>query len=125
LLHTVIETSVFSSSAKEIGISEDEKHSLCVFLSQNPDAGDLMPGTGGARKLRIPLNGKGKSKGARVVTYFAGDDIPVFLLDVYSKGAKLNLTKAECNELQKILPKIADAYRDSQREKTRQIGSAS
>lgn len=106
-------------------MSEDERQDLVVFLSKNPDAGDVIQGTGGARKFRIPFKGKGKSGGARVVTYYAGEDIPVFLLDVFSKGDKINLSKAERNELRGILGAMADAYRVSQREKMRLIGSAS
>ncbi|WBU53331.1 type II toxin-antitoxin system RelE/ParE family toxin [Paracoccus sp. SCSIO 75233] len=106
-------------------MTEEDRHRLSVFLSQNPDAGDLIQGTGGARKLRIPLKGKGKSGGARVVTYFAGDDVPVFLLDVYSKGDKINLTKAERNEMRVILADLAEAYRDGVKVKTKRIGDAS
>ena len=106
-------------------MSDDERQELVVFLSKNPDAGDIISGTGGARKFRIPFKGKGKSGGARVVTYFAGEEIPVFLLDVYSKGDKINLTQAERNELRGILGDMAEAYRAGQREKMRLIGSAS
>ncbi len=105
-------------------MSEDERHALHVFLSQNPDAGDVIPGAGGARKLRIPFKGKGKSGGARVVTYYGGEDIPVFLLDFYSKGDKINLTQAERNELSAILGRLGDAYRAGQKMKTRLIGGA-
>ncbi|MFC0200833.1 type II toxin-antitoxin system RelE/ParE family toxin [Paracoccus rhizosphaerae] len=106
-------------------MTEEDRLQLNVFLSHNPDAGDLIPGTGGARKLRIPLKGKGKSGGARVVTYYCGDDVPVFLLDVYAKGDKINLSQKERNELKQVLSDIADAYRASCREKTKSIGRAS
>jgi hypothetical protein len=58
-----------------------------------------MPGCGGARKLRVRKPGTGKSGGYRVITYYAGNDVPVFLLTVFGKGEKDNLTKAECNAL--------------------------
>jgi hypothetical protein len=70
-----------------------------------------MPGTGGARKLRVAGRGKGKSGGYRVVTYFAAPDIPVFLLAVINKGERANLSKAEQNTLRKELAGIADDYR--------------
>jgi hypothetical protein len=63
-------------------------------MAANPDAGDVMPGTGGARKVRFAGRGKGKSGGYRVITFYGADDIPVFLLDVYSKDAQANLSKA-------------------------------
>ena len=58
------------------------------------------------------------------IHYFGGDDVPVFLLAVYSKGAKANLTGAERNELAKLLPEIADAYRANTRELTRKFRTA-
>lgn len=82
-------------------------------LSDNPKAGDMMAGTGGARKLRHAGKGKDKSGGYRTIHYFGGDDVPVFLLSVYGKGVTDNLTKAERNMLAKILPQLADAYRQT------------
>ena len=67
--------------------------------------------TGGARKVRFAGRGKGKSGGYRVVTYFAGEDIPVFLLALFSKGERENLSKAERNALRKELAGIAADYR--------------
>lgn len=122
-MHTVIETHSFAAAAKTAGMSDVERHELVVFLSKNPEAGDVIQGTGGARKVRVPFKGKGKSGGARVITYYGGDDIPLFLLDVYSKGDKINLSHAERNELKTILSELAEAYRASIAEKTRMIGS--
>ena len=72
-----------------------------TYLAHNPEAGDLMPGTGGARKVRFAGRGKGKSGGYRVVTFYGGEDIPVFLLDVYGKDTQANLSQAERNALRK------------------------
>lgn len=123
MLHTVIETHAFAKSAKEAGMTDAERHSLIVHLSENPEAGEIMPGTGGARKLRVPFKGKGKRGGARVITYYGGDDVPLFLLEVYSKGDRINLSQAERNELRDILPQLAEAYRAGAAEKTRMLGS--
>jgi hypothetical protein len=84
-------------------------------IAADPETGDVMVGTGGARKLRHAKQGKGKSGGYRTIHYFGGSDIPVFLLAIYGKNEKANLTKAQCNELATILPKLADAYRQSMR----------
>ncbi|WP_346418178.1 type II toxin-antitoxin system RelE/ParE family toxin [Bartonella sp. WD12.1] len=54
---------------------------------------------------------KGKSGGYRIITFFSGQDIPVFLLDIYSKSSQGNLTKAERNELKKILTALLNEYR--------------
>ncbi|WP_246800709.1 type II toxin-antitoxin system RelE/ParE family toxin [Mesorhizobium amorphae] len=62
-----------------------------------------MAGTGGARKLRFGGRGKGKSRGYRIITFYTDEDIPVFLLDIYSKDTQAKIAKAERNEFRKIL----------------------
>lgn len=98
-------------------MTEDEVMQLKNFLSERPDAGDLIVGTGGARKVRFAKSGKGKSGGYRVVTYYTAEDIPVFLMDVYAKGEKINLSQRERVELKKELESFADEYRAMVREK--------
>jgi len=112
-MHTVALTPTFLNQAKREGLSDKEIADIVNVLADNPEAGDLMAGTGGARKLRHAGRGKGKSGGYRTVHYFGGDGVPVFLLSVYGKGTADNLTKAERNELAKILPSMAEAYRRS------------
>ena len=82
---------------------------IIEIISSDPKAGDVMVGTGGARKLRFGVGGTGKRGGVRTVHYFGGDDVPVFML----AGDRDNLSKAECNALRKELQGIADAYRMS------------
>ncbi|WP_375623845.1 MULTISPECIES: type II toxin-antitoxin system RelE/ParE family toxin [unclassified Bartonella] len=106
-----METTAYLISAKEEGISPEELFDIVSFIADNPNAGDLMQGTGGARKVRFPTKHKGKSGGYRIITFFGGKDIPVFLLDVYSKSSQGNLTKAERNELKWILTALLDEYR--------------
>ena len=81
------------------------------YIAQHPSAGEVMSGTGGARKVRFGGRGKGKSGGYRVITFYSGEDIPVFLLNIFAKGEKVNLTKAEQNELRAILADVVAAYR--------------
>jgi hypothetical protein len=64
-----------------------------------------------ARKVRVAGRGKGESGGYRVITFYSGKDVPVFLLAVYSKSEKANLSKAERNELKGILADIVREYR--------------
>jgi hypothetical protein len=92
-------------------LTEAERAALISFVAENPTAGNLMQGTGGARKLRWGAGGKGKSGGARAITYYAGPDIPVFLMAIFGKNEKANLSKAERNELREILAGIATTYR--------------
>jgi hypothetical protein len=112
-MHTVIETPDYLQDAKDAGLSEDEMAVIIRIIASNPKAGDVMVGTGGARKLRFAASGKGKRGGVRTVHYFGGDDVPVFMLAVIKKGDRDNLSKAECNALRKDLQGIADAYRTS------------
>ena len=89
----------------------EEREAVVSFVSADPQADDLMAGTGGARKPRVKRPGTGKSGGYRVVFYYAGQDVPVFLLDVFTKGDRANLSKAEQNILRSILAKLAETYR--------------
>jgi len=69
-----------------------------------------MPGTGGARKLRWKALGRGKRGGVRVIFYFHNESLPLFLLNVFAKNEKANLTKAEQNEMRALLPKLIAGY---------------
>ena len=101
-MHAVIETRPYLRAAEAAGMTDAERESAVLMLAKRPQAGDLMPGTGGCRKLRIAGRGKGKSGGYRVITYFGGSDIPVFLLAVFSKGECANLSRAERNDLARL-----------------------
>jgi hypothetical protein len=83
-------------------MSEAECERTVLFLAENSEIGDLIRKTGGCRKVRIAKDGKGKSSGYRVITWFGGRDIPVFLLSVFAKGQKANLSDKECNALAKL-----------------------
>lgn len=110
-MQSVIQTSVFLTQAKRCGLSDEDVQEIVSVIAADPEAGAMMAGTGGARKLRHAREGHGKSGGYRTIHYFGGGDIPVFALAIYGKNEKGNLSKAERNELARILPKLADAYR--------------
>lgn len=120
-MHTVIETPTFLASVKANGLTPDERFEIVNIAAADPTVGDIMKGTGGARKFRVGGRGKGKSGGYRVVTYYAAEDVPVFVLDVFSKGDKINLSASERNELKEILSTLADDYRKSTKEKVTQL----
>ncbi|OHC83162.1 MAG: hypothetical protein A3G73_03315 [Rhodospirillales bacterium RIFCSPLOWO2_12_FULL_67_15] len=65
----------------------------------------------GARKVRFAGRGKGKSGGYRVITFFSGPDIPVFLLNVFAKGDKADLSQGERNALRAVLGELVDWYK--------------
>ncbi len=108
-LHTVVETPEFQKRAKG-KFSAKELREFIDHIAANPDAGDLMAETGGARKLRWATGNKGKSGSVRVITFYSGADIPVFLLTVFGKREKSNLSKAERNQLRKGLKILVAAY---------------
>jgi hypothetical protein len=110
-MHTVIETREYLASADYEGVTEDERAAIAVYIAQSPTSGDVMKDTGGARKVRIAAKGKGKSGGFRVITFFGGHDIPVFLLDIYSKGTKENLSQAQRNAMRKFLTVLPATWR--------------
>ena len=101
-MHTVVETAVYLCAADDAGMTAAERDRAVLTVSADPVAGEVMVGTGGCRKLRLAGRGKGKSGGYRLITYFGGGDQPVFLLTVFSKGERANLSKAERNALATI-----------------------
>jgi len=104
-MQTIIELPRFVASAKKL-LSAEEMESLKDMLARIPDAGEVMEGTGGFRKLRLARTGGGKSGGYRVITFFYNETIPVYLIDVYAKNDKESLTKAQKNALKQIADEL-------------------
>ncbi|MGL4440958.1 MAG: type II toxin-antitoxin system RelE/ParE family toxin [Bosea sp. (in: a-proteobacteria)] len=119
-MQSVFETPSFLADTRQAGLTEAERLSIVDFIAANPDAGVEIAGSGGARKLRFAGRGKGKSGGYRVITFFSGSDIPVFLLNVFAKGDRANLSKAEINELQIIQIILTDLAAQFRKLRTRQ-----
>jgi hypothetical protein len=115
MLHTVIETPDYLRDAADAGLTAEERSRIVSLIAAFPRAGVEIPGTGGARKIRFAGRGKGKSGGYRVVSFHTGSDVPVFLLNVFAKGDKIDLTQAERNELRKELAGLAEDYRNGVR----------
>ncbi|WP_400770716.1 type II toxin-antitoxin system RelE/ParE family toxin [Methylosinus sporium] len=93
-MQTVAETPTFTRQAEKL-FDENEKAELISFLADNPLSGDVIPDTGGVRKVRFAASGRGKRGGARVVYYFLDDSIPLYALLVYEKNEKVDLTPEE------------------------------
>lgn len=91
---TVAETQAFARSADRIW-NEAERAELVDFVAHNPEAGDLIPGTGGVRKLRWARAGGGKRGGARIVYFYYRPDCPLYLLLAYAKAQASDLTPDE------------------------------
>jgi hypothetical protein len=107
---TVVETPSCIAIAGKL-FSDREREDIVAMVAEDPQCGDVMSGTGGFRKVRVPRQGMGKSGGARVVYIWRNDRFPVFLITVFPKNEKANLTKAERNALKKRADDIFDSYR--------------
>ena len=99
---TVAETPLFIRQAQDVWADAD-REAFIEFIAQNPGEGDLIPETGGVRKIRWIRPGSGKRGGARVIYFYHGGDRPLYLLMVYAKARQENLTAEE----KKIVRKLA------------------
>src|ERR1039457_2400003 len=102
----VVETETFLASAARLGISETERTALIIYLAVNPEVGVVVPETGGVRKLRWALPGRGKSGGARVIYYYHNESIPLYALDIYAKNRRTDLSAAEKKAARKTIAEI-------------------
>lgn len=106
---TIAEVPEFISRAGKL-LTDQEKQDLVDYLASHPKAGVLMEGTGGIRKLRWRRGGRGKSGGVRVIYYFHSEAMPLYLLTVFVKHEKANLSKAERNELAKLVRILVEVW---------------
>jgi mRNA-degrading endonuclease RelE of RelBE toxin-antitoxin system len=88
---TVVETPTFIRRAEKL-LSDEDRKKLIDFLAGNPLAGDVMPDTGGVRKVRYAARGKGKRGGVRVIYYVLDEGTPLYALLIYRKDEQENLT---------------------------------
>lgn len=106
---TIVEMPEYIKDANRL-LNEESQQAIKDFLAINPQAGRLIQGTGGVRKLRWARPGSGKSGGVRVIYYFHNETIPLFLLNMFGKKEKANLTKAEQNKLAKLTSILVKTY---------------
>jgi hypothetical protein len=106
---TVVETEELLNRLKAI-LTETQRADLVAHLGANPEAGLLVPGTGGVRKLRWATPGQGRRGGARVIYYYYNQSIPLFALDIDAKNEKTNLSEADKRSLKRLLPILVSRY---------------
>lgn len=110
---TVAELSEYIRTADKL-LTAIERQDVIRYLAESPRAGDLMEGTGGVRKLRWGRGRQGKSGGVRVIYYFYDDAMPLYLLTLFAKGDRANLSKAERNELAGLTALLVQAWKGKQ-----------
>jgi hypothetical protein len=100
-----IETPTFTRMVKAL-LSDDEYAKMQTDLVEDPESGDLIKGGGGIRNLRYTLRGRGKSGGVRVIYYWVKSMSVIYLLVVYPKSKKDNLTDKETAILREFVKKL-------------------
>ena len=106
---SVIETPEFLSAMRRL--MDDEERALLVdYLAHHPAAGDLIPGTGGVRKLRWGLDGRGKRGGARVIYFYHNTELPLFALTAYAKNERADLSQEDRNDFRRLTKLLVDNY---------------
>lgn len=109
-MHGLVELPSYIRLAEKL-LSAQERQDLVDYLAGNPKAGDIVEGTGGVRKLRWRRGGQGKSAGVRVIYYYHDDLMPLYLLTLFAKGDKGNLTKAERNDLASLVDVLTNIWK--------------
>lgn len=97
-----VETKHFSALLARY-LADDEYRELQVYLAERPEAGALVPGGGGLRKVRWAAGGRGKSGGVRVIYYWLRSDAQIFFLTIYGKNERADLDKATLHAIAKSL----------------------
>lgn len=106
---TVVETPEFLAATRRM-MADEERALLVDYLAYNPAAGELIPGTGGVRKLRWALEGRGKRGGARVIYFHHSGAMPLFALTAYAKNERADLSQAERNDYRRLTARLVDRY---------------
>lgn len=99
---TVAEVPEYIRKAEKL-LTAEERLDIVNYLAVHPKSGDLVEGTGGIRKLRWGRGGRGKSGGVRVIYYYHSEAMPLYLLAMFAKNEQANLSKADRNDLAKLV----------------------
>jgi hypothetical protein len=89
-------------------LTADEQDAVIAF---EPTCGDLIPGTGGLRKMRVGRGGSGKRGGARVIYYFYNEEFPVLLVAIYAKNEKADVSSQEKKRFTALVKEIVAQWR--------------
>ena len=104
-LVSVIETPTYLADARKL-LTEEERAAIVDLVAAAPECGDLIQGGGGIRKVRVPVAGRGKRGGARLIYFFHSTSLPIFLLAIFAKNQRANVSAAEIKALAKVVKDI-------------------
>src|SRR5450759_399308 len=107
---SVTEFAAYQRRTDEL-LTEAEQDAVIDLIAYEPTCGNLIPGTGGLRKLRVALGGGGKRGGARIIYYFYNDNFPILLLALYAKNEKADMKAAEKRKLTGLAAEIVEQWR--------------
>jgi putative component of toxin-antitoxin plasmid stabilization module len=105
-----VETHEFLSVTKKL-MDDAERAELVLHLAYNPTAGDVVPGSGGVRKLRWGLEGRGKRGGARVIYFYHDMEMPLLLLKAYAKNEQEDLSQIQLKKMQQFTTQMVVAHK--------------
>ena len=108
---SVIDFAGYRRRASEL-LTDRQRDAVIGMVAYEPTCGDIIPGSGGLRKVRIGRDGIGKRGGTRVVYYFYNEDFPVLLLALYAKNEKSDLTIAEKREFAASMREIVRQWKE-------------
>ncbi|WP_420607580.1 type II toxin-antitoxin system RelE/ParE family toxin [Novosphingopyxis sp.] len=108
---TVVETPEFVRRSEKIGLNDIDRTELIVSLASDPEQG--MPLGGGLRKARVARTGQGKSGGYRLLFFYRHPGLPLFLLTIFAKNEKANISVSERRQLIDLCALIAREYEDA------------
>ncbi len=108
-LLTIVETPVFLRQAERVWTAE-ERGAFVDFIARNPESGDLIPDTGGIRKVRWGRQGSGKRGGARVIYFYYHPDAPLYLLLAYAKAEREDMTPDEKRKVRALAETIKEQH---------------
>ena len=110
----IAETPAYLNSVKNFW-DEETQNEFKNYIAENYLIGDIIPNTGGLRKIRWQGSGRGKRGGARVIYYFYNENFPIYLLFAYPKNEKDDLTEYEKKLLRDFVQKLKDYFRSKER----------
>lgn len=106
----MIEFAGYRRRANEL-LTAGQRDAVIDLIAYEPTRGDIIPGSGGLRKVRVGRGGIGKRGGTRVVYYFYNEDFPILLLALYAKNEKADLTVAEKREFAASIKEIVTQWK--------------